>query len=69
VPACGKRDLLPEHLGQRRLEAALGVGRQALVEPWVTTLVVPDVTEEFIRDDLVGLGAAVDEFRSRLGMA
>jgi uncharacterized protein YrrD len=34
-----------------------------------TTLVVPDVTEEFVRDDLVGLGAAVDEFRSRLGMA
>lgn len=34
-----------------------------------TTLVVPDVTEEFVRDDLVGLGAAVDEFRSRLGLA
>jgi len=34
-----------------------------------TTLVVPDVTEEFVRDALVGLGAAVDEFRSRLGMA
>lgn len=32
-------------------------------------LVVPDVTEEFVRDDLVGLGAAVDEFRSRLGLA
>ena len=31
-------------------------------------LVVPDVTEEFIRDDLVGLGAAVDEFRARLGL-
>jgi uncharacterized protein YrrD len=31
-------------------------------------LVVPDVTEEFIRDDLVGLGAAVDDFRARLGM-
>lgn len=32
-------------------------------------LVVPDVTEEFIRDDLVGLGAAVDEFRTKLGLA
>lgn len=31
-------------------------------------LVVPDVTEEFIRDDLVGLGAAVDDFRARLGL-
>lgn len=34
-----------------------------------TTLVVPDVTKEFMRDDLVGLGAAVDEFRARLGMS
>ncbi len=33
-----------------------------------TALVVPDVTEEFMRDDLVGLGAAVDEFRARLGL-
>lgn len=33
-----------------------------------STLVVPDVTEEFVRDDLVGLGAAVDDFRARLGM-
>lgn len=33
-----------------------------------TTLVVPDVTEEFVTNDLVGLGAAVDEFRSRLGL-
>ncbi len=31
-------------------------------------LVVPDMTQEFIRDDLVGLGAAVDDFRARLGM-
>ena len=31
-------------------------------------LVVPDVTEEFLSDDLVGLGATVDEFRSRLGI-
>ncbi len=31
-------------------------------------LVVPDLTEEFVRDDLVGLGAAVDEFRGRLGL-
>lgn len=33
-----------------------------------TALVVPDITEEFIRDDLVGLGAAVDDFRARLGL-
>ena len=33
-----------------------------------TALVVPDITEEFVRDDLVGLGAAVDEFRTRLGL-
>ena len=32
-------------------------------------LVVPQVTEEFIRDDLVGLGAAVEEFRTRIGLA
>jgi hypothetical protein len=32
-------------------------------------LVVPDLTEDFVRDDLVGLGAAVEEFRARLGMA
>jgi uncharacterized protein YrrD len=31
-------------------------------------LVVPNLTEEFVRDDLVGLGAAVDEFRVRLGL-
>lgn len=34
-----------------------------------TALVVPDVTGEFVSDDLVGLGAAVDDFRARLGMA
>ncbi len=34
-----------------------------------TALVVPDVTEEFVRDDLIGLGAAVDDFRARLGLA
>lgn len=33
-----------------------------------STLVVPDITEEFVRDDLVGLGAAVDDFRARLGL-
>jgi uncharacterized protein YrrD len=33
-----------------------------------SALVVPDVTREFVEHDLVGLGAAVDEFRSRLGM-
>jgi uncharacterized protein YrrD len=31
-------------------------------------LVVPDFTEEFVRDDLIGLGAAVDDFRARLGL-
>jgi uncharacterized protein YrrD len=31
-------------------------------------LVVPNITEEFVRDDLVGLGGAVDEFRVRLGL-
>lgn len=33
-----------------------------------TALVVPDPTQDFVESDLVGLGAAVDEFRSRLGM-
>ena len=32
-------------------------------------LVVPNITEEFVQDDLVGLGATVDEFRARLGLA
>jgi uncharacterized protein YrrD len=34
-----------------------------------TALVVPDPTQDFVESDLVGLGAAVDEFRSRLGMS
>lgn len=33
-----------------------------------TALVVPDPTQDFVEADLVGLGAAVDEFRSRLGI-
>lgn len=33
-----------------------------------SALVVPDVTEEFVRDDLVGLGATVEDFRARLGL-
>jgi uncharacterized protein YrrD len=33
-----------------------------------TALVVPEATKDFVEDDLVGLGAAVDEFRSRLGI-
>jgi uncharacterized protein YrrD len=33
-----------------------------------SALVVPDATRDFVRDDLVGLGAAVDEFRARLGL-
>lgn len=32
-------------------------------------LVVPDITEDFVRDDLVGLGAAVEEYRTRLGLS
>lgn len=31
-------------------------------------LVVPDATQGFIEDDLVGLSRAVDEFRSKLGL-
>jgi uncharacterized protein YrrD len=31
-------------------------------------LVVPNLTQEFVQDDLVGLGATVDEFRDRLGI-
>ena len=31
-------------------------------------LVVPNLTGDFVQDDLVGLGAAVDEFRARLGL-
>ena len=34
-----------------------------------SALVVPEATQEFVRDDLVGLGGAVDEFRERLGMS
>jgi uncharacterized protein YrrD len=33
-----------------------------------SALVVPDATQDFVEADLVGLGAAVDEFRSRLGI-
>ena len=32
-------------------------------------LVVPNITEEFVEDDLVGLGASVHEFRDRLGLS
>ncbi len=31
-------------------------------------LVVPEATEGFVRDDLVGLAGAVEEFRARLGL-
>lgn len=34
-----------------------------------STLVVPAATEDFVVDDLVGLGAAVDAFRARLGLS
>jgi uncharacterized protein YrrD len=33
-----------------------------------STLVVPEATQDFVEDDLVGLGGAVDDFRSRLGI-
>ena len=33
-----------------------------------SALVVPEATKEFVEDDLVGLGAAVDEFRSTVGI-
>jgi uncharacterized protein YrrD len=33
-----------------------------------SALVVPDATKDFVEHDLVGLGAAVDDFRSRLGL-
>lgn len=42
------------------LPAQLAVSGEALV--------VPEMTQEFVRDDLVGLGAAVDDFRKRLGL-
>jgi uncharacterized protein YrrD len=32
-----------------------------------SALIVPNATQDFVEADLVGLGAAVDEFRSRLG--
>jgi len=31
-----------------------------------STLLVPDVTAEYLRDDLVGLGAVVEEYRDKL---
>lgn len=34
-----------------------------------TALLVPDATVDYLRDDLVGLGAAVEEFRAKLGTA
>jgi uncharacterized protein YrrD len=34
-----------------------------------SALVVPETVEEFVRDDLVGLGGAVDEFRERIGLS
>ena len=33
-----------------------------------SALVVPGSTKDFVKDDLVGLGAAVDEFRAGLGL-
>jgi uncharacterized protein YrrD len=33
-----------------------------------SALVVPEATKDFVKADLVGLGAAVDEFRSKLGI-
>jgi uncharacterized protein YrrD len=43
-------------------------GRAYIPLPAGIALVVPDATEDFVRTDLVGLGAAVDEFRAQLGL-
>lgn len=43
------------------LSAQLAVSGKALI--------VPEATKEFVESDLVGLGASVDEFRSKLGMS
>ena len=51
---------LPTQLPVEPLPAQLAISGSALV--------VPDETEQFTRDDLVGLGAAVEEFRSRHGV-
>jgi uncharacterized protein YrrD len=48
------------HDGYIPLAAQLAVSGAALV--------VPNATAEFVREDLVGLGASVDEFRSRLDL-
>jgi uncharacterized protein YrrD len=59
-------------VGYRLDKAAGGVGFIPLPAQLAVSgvaLVVPDATEDFVRDDLVGLGAAVDEYRARLGMA
>lgn len=49
--------------------ASGGTGYIPLPAQWAvsgTAIVVPEATKEFVKDDLVGLGAAMDEFRSRL---
>jgi sporulation protein YlmC with PRC-barrel domain len=52
------------------IETASGqTGYIPLPAQWAVSgsaIVVPEATKEFVKDDLVGLGAAVDEFRSRL---
>jgi uncharacterized protein YrrD len=49
-----------------------GTGYIPLPAKWAVSgsaMVVPEATREFVKDDLVGLSAAVDEFRSRLESA
>ena len=51
-------DTAADGTGYIPLSAQLAVSGSALI--------VPEATKEFVEDDLVGLGAAVDEFHSRL---
>lgn len=53
-------DRTPDGVAYIPLPAQLAISGHALV--------VPDATEAFVRDDLSGFGAAVDEFRALLGL-
>ncbi len=58
-----------EVVGYQLERAAGGVGYIPLPAQLAVSgaaLVVPNATEEFVRDDLVGLGAAVEEFAAKL---
>jgi uncharacterized protein YrrD len=61
-----------EVVGYQLDRAAGGVGYIPLPAQLAisgTTLVVPKATEDFVREDLVGLGAAVSEFRAKLELS